>query len=472
MRAKKARGIAVALSCLVSVTSVVLGSATPASADTATYTNAQTGPSGQTPQFSQTGPWTMTWSYDCSASGSAGNFIVNISQPAGDPISDLGANELGTDGAGTDYYQDSGTFSLVVNSGCAWSITVSPSSTPPASYTTTYSSAQTGGTGQTSQFLEQAPWTLRWSYSCPSGPGTFSVDVNAPAGDQAFDLGPNASGASGAGTDSYSDTGVFSLSVISGCTWTITVGAGLPLPVTGMASTPPFDAGYWLVGAGGGVSPHGDAVNFGSMASQPLAAPIKHIVATPDGQGYWLVAADGGVFTFGDAGFYGSMGGRRLRAPVIDMAPTRDGRGYWLVASDGGVFAFGDASFEGSMGGRHLTKPVVGIAPDDATGGYWLVASDGGVFAFDAPFEGSAGGVALARPVNGISPTPNDLGYWLVASDGGVFAFDSPFEGSMGGRALDAPIVGMATNNLTGGYWLVGADGGVFSFDAPFFGAD
>jgi hypothetical protein len=472
MSATKARGIAVALSCLVCAASVVLGSATPASADTATFTSAQTGPSGQTPQFSQTGPWSMAWSYDCSAFGPTGNFIVNINQPTGDPISDIGANEIGATGAGTDFYEDSGTFSFSVNSECAWSITVSPSSAPPASFTTTFRSAQTGDSGQTSQFLEQAPWTMGWNYSCPSGPGTFSVDVNQPANAPAADIGPNAAGPSGAGTDSYRDTGVFSLSVISGCSWTITVSAALPLPVTGIASTPPFDAGYWLSGAGGGVSPHGDAVNYGSMASQPLTAPIRHIVATPDGQGYWLVGADGGVFTFGDAGFYGSMGGRRLRAPVIDMAPTADGHGYWLVASDGGVFAFGDAGFYGSMGSRHLTKPVVGIAPDDATGGYWLVASDGGVFAFDAPFEGSMGGVALARPVNGMSPTPNDLGYWLVASDGGVFAFDAPFEGSMGGVALAAPVVGMATNNLTGGYWLVGADGGVFSFHTPFFGAD
>ena len=472
MGSKKARGVALALSCLLCAAVVVLVTGAPAGADTTTFTSAQTGTSGQTPQFSQTGPWTMAWSYDCSAFGSAGNFIVNVNQPAGDPVSDIGANELGSGGAGTDSYVDAGTFSLNVNSECAWSITVSPSSAPPASYTTTYTSAQIGVTGQTSQFLEQGPWTLGWSFTCPSGPGNFTVDVNPPSNDPTVDVGPNGSGASGSGTDTYSDTGVFSLSVISGCAWTINIAANLPLPVTGMASTPPFDAGYWLVGAGGGVSPHGSAMNYGSMALQPLAAPIKHIVSTPDGHGYWLVASDGGVFTFGDAGFYGSMGGRRLNAPVIDMAPTRDGHGYWLVASDGGVFAFGDASFAGSMGNRHLKKPVVGIAADDATGGYWLVASDGGVFAFDAPFQGSMGGTSLTRPVNGMAPAPNDLGYWLVASDGGVFAFNAPFHGSMGRRPLDAAIVGMAANNLTGGYWLVGADGGVFSFDTPFLGAD
>ncbi len=154
----------------------------------------------------------------------------------------------------------------------------------------------------------------------------------------------------------------------------------LPAPVVGMAALPD-GFGYWLVDAEGGVSAHGAAVNFGSVAGLPLNAPITHIVSTPDGNGYWLVAADGGTFAFGNAGFYGSMGGQPLNAPVVDIAPTSNGQGYWLVASDGGIFAFGDARFDGSMGGQPLNQPVVGIAADDETGGYWEVASDGGVFA-------------------------------------------------------------------------------------------
>jgi hypothetical protein len=246
----------------------------------------------------------------------------------------------------------------------------------------------------------------------------------------------------------------------------------LPTPVTGMASTPTGD-GYWLVNDQGGVSGHGDAENYGSMAGHALNAPIEHIVATPDGRGYWLVAADGGTFAFGDAGFFGSMGGKQLNAPVVDMTPTADGKGYWLVASDGGVFAFGDAGFRGSMGGQHLNKPVVGISADTATGGYWEVATDGGVFAFGAPFFGSTGNIVLNRPVNGMAVTSDGGGYWFVASDGGVFAFgDAGFRGSMGGSVLNAPVVGMAGDPSTGGYWLVAADGGIFSFGAPFEGAD
>jgi hypothetical protein len=247
---------------------------------------------------------------------------------------------------------------------------------------------------------------------------------------------------------------------------------GLAAPVVGMAATPTGN-GYWLTNAAGGVSTHGAAVNYGSLAGTTLAAPITHIVSTPDGGGYWLVAADGGIFTFGDAGFYGSMGGKRLNAPVVDMAPTADGKGYWLVGGDGGIFSFGDATFKGSMGGKPLNKPVVGIAADFATGGYWEVASDGGVFSFGAPFLGSTGKLHLNEPVNGITATPDDGGYLFVASDGGVFTFgDADYQGSAGGTPLQAPVVGLATDSATGGYWLVGSDGGVFSFGAPFYGPD
>ncbi len=201
---------------------------------------------------------------------------------------------------------------------------------------------------------------------------------------------------------------------------TVTSG-GLVTPVVGMASTPRGD-GYWLADAYGGVSAHGSAVNYGSMAGHPLNAPIAHIVSTPDGAGYWLVAADGGTFSFGDAPFYGSMGGQRLNAPVVDIAPTPDGHGYWLVAADGGIFSFGDAAFRGSMGGQRLNAPIVGISADDATGGYWEVAADGGIFSFGAPFLGSTGGIRLNRPVNGMASLADGQGYWFVASDGGIFS--------------------------------------------------
>ena len=493
------RAASVLLPSLLLASIAVFVSSAPAGADTATFTSQSVGSSGSTAPFNMAGPWTMAWSFNCSAYGSSGNFIVTINQPSGYSHYDIGPNELGTSGSGTDSYFDSGTFSLAVNSECQWTITVTPSGALPLSPPATFTSGQIGTSGSSPQFSVVGPWTMAWSYDCSAfgSSGNFGVSVNEPSGDNAFDQGPNELGISGTGTDHYSDSGVFNLDINStACSWSITVsGSSAPTPtptpaptptptpappnsgqtgasIVGMAATPD-GGGYWLTSAGGSVSPHGDAVSYGSMAGQVLNSPIAHIVSTPSGHGYWLVAGDGGTFAFGDAGFYGSMGGQHLNAPVVDLAPTQDGAGYWLVASDGGIFAFGDAVFRGSMGGTHLNKPVVGISADNATGGYWEVATDGGIFAFGAPFFGSTGALSLVKPVNGMAVTADNQGYWFVASDGGIFAFgDAGFHGSMGGQPLNAPVVGMAADSASGGYWLVGSDGAIYSFGAPFYGSD
>ena len=162
-----------------------------------------------------------------------------------------------------------------------------------------------------------------------------------------------------------------------------------------------------------------------------VAASAVGMAATADSNGYWVARTDGSVSDHGDAANYGSMATAPLNAPISHVVATADGKGYWLVASDGGIFAYGDAGFYGSMGGRPLNAPVVGIASDSATKGYWLVASDGGIFSFGAPFHGSGGSLRLNMSVNGIAATPDDGGYWLVASDGGIFAFgDAGFYGS------------------------------------------
>ena len=112
--------------------------------------------------------------------------------------------------------------------------------------------------------------------------------------------------------------------------WTFVEDPPLVEPIVGMAPTPDR-GGYWLSDAQGGVSPHGDAAFFGSMAGRPLVAPITHIVPTADGQGYWLVASDGGVFAFGDALFFGSMGGVPLnpRWSGSPRMPPPGATGFW-----------------------------------------------------------------------------------------------------------------------------------------------
>ena len=458
----------------------------PVGADTVSFSSASLGTgTTTTPVFEQTGPWLMSWRYDCSNTGNVG-FGVQII-PSGSSDLDRAPDEPGSSGSGTDRYYASGSFQLIVQSFCDWVISVAPSVNGPLPTPITYSNTQTGTTGQTQQFWVTSPWTMSWSYDCggpnPFGPPfpNFEADIHAPPGDPASDAGPFQVADAGSGADTFTDTGVFSISILTPeCPWSITItSAGSPAPppppvpstAVGIAATAD-GAGYWIAYANGAVSPYGDAGTYGTLGDTVLNAPIDHIVATPDGRGFWLVAADGGIFAEGDAKFYGSAASMHLNAPIVDMAPTPDGAGYWLVGADGGIFSYGDAVFDGSTGNLHLNQPVVGMAPDSATGGYWLVARDGGIFAFDAPFYGSTGSTHLNQPVNGMAGTPDGLGYWSVASDGGIFNYgDAPFDGSAGSLVLDAPIVGMAPNLATDGYWLVGSDGGVFSYGTEFLGA-
>jgi hypothetical protein len=142
----------------------------------------------------------------------------------------------------------------------------------------------------------------------------------------------------------------------------------LQAPVVGLVGTAD-SAGYWLVGADGGVFAFGDARYFGNVPTllgAPVPSPVTGIAATSDGQGYWVVQNDGAVSRFGDAGFFGSTltDGVVPSAPVVGIVATPSAKGYWLVGADGGVFTFGDAGYFGSVpaeletGGITPTSPV------------------------------------------------------------------------------------------------------------------
>jgi hypothetical protein len=232
------------------------------------------------------------------------------------------------------------------------------------------------------------------------------------------------------------------------------------------------DGSVYALGPGGGTNASATPF-YGSMAGQPLNAPVVGAAFTPRHNGYWLVGSDGGIFSFGAATFFGSMGGIPLNRPIVGITSTPDGGGYWEVASDGGVFAFGDAGFFGSTGGMVLNRPIVGMASAPDGKGYWMVASDGGIFAFgDAGYFGSTGGLALGEPVVGLAATPTGNGYWITTATGAVFAFGrAPFEGSLRFLTLSAPVVGITSSYDGKGYWLATSDGGVFAFgDAGYFG--
>ncbi|MDQ1359761.1 MAG: hypothetical protein QOJ44_138 [Acidimicrobiaceae bacterium] len=312
----------------------------------------------------------------------------------------------------------------------------------------------------------------------PAGPGTnCALEPHFPPGvGCTFDAVPPGGTVHGsypyralrAGTVNM-DVGLYDHSgtAIADTSVTITVQAGSSAGGSRLAVTPD-GSGYWVSQADGTVGAFGTAVSYGSMAGQPLNAPVVGITATPDGKGYWEVAADGGVFSFGDAVFAGSQGGQALNAPVVGMASNLDGSGYWLVTSDGGVINFGRATPYGSMAGQPLNRPVVAMERTPAGSGYWLVAADGGVFAFgDAGFFGSKGGQPLNQPMVGVTTSPDGNGYWLVASDGGVFTFgNAAFFGSLGGTTIPSPIVGLFSTALGAGYSLVDSAGGSTRFGA------
>ncbi len=234
----------------------------------------------------------------------------------------------------------------------------------------------------------------------------------------------------------------------------------VPYACVGLSAVP-SGPGYWIASAvtdtlshPGSTTYYGILSSEGTTSSCPSGTPreVSHLAAPVVGvaaaaQGAWLAASDGGVFGLCGAPYLGSMAGQPLNAPIVGIAPTPNGGGFWLVASDGGVFAFGNASFYGSTGALRLNKPIVGIAATHDGGGYWLVAADGGVFAFgDAAFSGSMGGMHLNASMVGIAGDPDGTGYWTVSSDGGVFSFgDAPYLGSASGQSLDAPIVGIAS---------------------------
>ena len=74
---------------------------------------------------SQAKSWTENWSYDCTSLGTTGNFITSITGYGGSSgTTDVGANELGLSGSGTNYYFDTGTFNIQVNSECNWTESV------------------------------------------------------------------------------------------------------------------------------------------------------------------------------------------------------------------------------------------------------------------------------------------------------------------------------------------------------------
>lgn len=79
----------------------------------------------QTQKFTASGDWSITYTFDCSGFGMQGNFQIYIFNGDGSlDFADGGANDLAMNGGTTDYYYDSGTHYLEINSECSWHVTV------------------------------------------------------------------------------------------------------------------------------------------------------------------------------------------------------------------------------------------------------------------------------------------------------------------------------------------------------------
>ena len=239
-------------------------------------------------------------------------------------------------------------------------------------------------------------------------------------------------------------------------------------------------AGYWVLGADGGIFSFGDAEFFGSVPGLGLPSRVTTIrmAATVEGNGYWILGADGGIFSFGDAEFFGSVPGLGLRGVQgIDLRVTPSGAGYWVLGADGGIFSFGDAKFFGSVPGLGIRTQVRRLIPTPSGEGYWVLGSDGGVFSFgDAKFFGSLPGLGLGAVASmTMSATPDGAGYWVLGADGGIFSFgDAEFFGSIPGFGLcrwpqGVELEGSSTGD---GYRILASDGSIWTYgDARYVGA-
>lgn len=92
----------------------------PSAAVVATFRGSGT---GNTPRFTVGATWKLEYSYDCSAYGGRGNFIV--SEDGGSNFGGASVNELGSRGSSSTWaYNDAGTHYLSVDSECSWTMRV------------------------------------------------------------------------------------------------------------------------------------------------------------------------------------------------------------------------------------------------------------------------------------------------------------------------------------------------------------
>lgn len=264
-------------------------------------------------------------------------------------------------------------------------------------------------------------------------------------------------------------------------------GNKLTSPAIGIA-TEGADAGYWVVGAPGGLVAYGHATTTGTTVASPgSGAAVGVVAATTSTPSPWtgpvpsplaaaspaqslvaydVVYADGGVANQGGAIWYGSARFAHPRAPIVSMAMTPDNGGYFEAASDGEVFAYGDAHVFGTLASpRPAGHGVAAIASSPDGKGYWLIDQKGDLTAF-----GDAGRIAsfaapLSSPIIGAAVTRGGTGAWLITALGNVDTVGTaPWYGSLFARAHSAPISSITPTPTGKGYYLTESNGTVVAF--------
>ncbi|MEO6120642.1 MAG: superoxide dismutase family protein [Acidimicrobiales bacterium] len=269
-------------------------------------------------------------------------------------------------------------------------------------------------------------------------------------------------------------------------------------------------AGYWLVDAGGTVTPFGTAARLGSSPPRP-GTSIVAMAPTPSRQGYWVASADGGVAAVGDATFVGSAAGARLARPIVGVgapeaqvsAVLRDSsgrdQGFVHFSQDGakvrasvvarglvpgwhgfhvhtvGTCAVGDPAGPFTAAGGHLgSGPPANQSHSDHDGDLPLLyVNDNGVA--EATFRTDNFTLAQLLDTDGsaviVHAAPDNYANLsrYVQTAGDIAGPDATTlaTGDAGARQRCGLV-----QRTGAGYWLVASDGGVFAFgDARFHGS-
>jgi hypothetical protein len=75
-----------------------------------------------TQKFTAAADWDLEWSYDCTSTGSTGNFIVTVFDGDGSLSQNAGVNELDKGGSGVEHFHVGGSLYLEMNSECSWHV--------------------------------------------------------------------------------------------------------------------------------------------------------------------------------------------------------------------------------------------------------------------------------------------------------------------------------------------------------------